>query len=74
MEEREGMYPPKFTVRAHPLPDAQPSKVRFNFSGGEKRMAMDILLLTEGLEAVLCAKECYYSQWLLQSINFINSY
>ena len=69
MEEREGMYPPKFTVRAHPLPDAQLSKVRFNFSGGEKRMAMDILLLTEGL--VVCKR---MEEFLLQPINLINSY
>jgi hypothetical protein len=62
MEEREGMYPPKFTVRAHPLPDAQLSKVRFNFSGGEKRMAMDILLLTEGLVVCKEWKSFYYSQ------------
>ena len=49
MEEKERMYPPKFTIRAHSLPEALPAKVRFNFSGGEKKMALDILLLTEGL-------------------------
>lgn len=65
MEEQHGMYPPKFTVRAHSLSGAGNAKVRFNFTGGDKRIAMDILLLlTEGVLLVGVLKNFHFASIL----------
>lgn len=62
LEEQHGMYPPKFTIRAHSLSGAGNAKVRFNFRGGDKRIAMDILLLlTEGVLLVGVLKNFHFS-------------
>ena len=59
------MYPPKFTIRAHSLPGAGNAKVRFNFTGGDKRIAMDILLLlTEGVLLVGVLKNFHFASVL----------
>ena len=48
-EEKQGMYPPKFTIGILSLPEAKSTKVNFNFSGANRRIVMDIPLQMEGI-------------------------